>query len=99
MTAVDREAVTVLGRDSVGTVAENGYMRFYLSGCCGASAKGCGPYDEYDEGYVGCRACYADIGFEMGDARSPGEDLIGGPLIEIYGDGLPYDGWKARYVK
>lgn len=92
MTTVDREEVTVLGRDSIGTVAENGYMRFYLTDCCGASAKGC-------QDCVACRACYRDIGFEMGDASAPGVDLIGGPLTDVYGDGLPYNEWKARYVR
>jgi hypothetical protein len=74
--------VIVLGRTVIGTVAECDGFRYYLTDCCGASAKGM-------ENYVGCRGCYRPI-----------DDGIGGlpewdDFIETYGDGLPYDQWKA----
>lgn len=82
------EKVLVLGRDAVGIVAENGFMRFYLTDCCGASAKGM-------EHGVGCRACHRGIDPWLGDAGANGENLCGGPLIEVFGDGLDYNDWMA----
>lgn len=100
--------VFVLGRDAVGTVAEDrdpGYkdgkpFRYYLTDCCGASAKGCGPYTEDDEGYVGCRACYTEIDPALGGCPGLGPDWEPVPLdlLEVYGDGIPYDEWRARYL-
>lgn len=96
----------VLGRDEVGVIAErhnevgvNGPWteRFYLTDCCGATAKGC-------DGYVGCRACYREIDPALGG--TPGIDFVDGKfvdrgvesldLVETFGDGIPYDEWKAR---
>ncbi len=111
--------VFVLGRDAVGTVAEDRELdppfRYYLTECCGASAKGL-------EDYVGCRACYAEIDPSLGGCPDKGtvlvkhkpdsgsgirDDVLDGwwvfvdvplALAEVYGDGLPYDEWKARYL-
>lgn len=109
-------AVYVLGRDRVGVVAEDRSLtppfRYYLTPCCGASAKGL-------EDYVGCRACYAEIDSALGGTPDSRTVLVkeqperGGmrdntfdgwwvfqdkplDLVEVYGDGLPYDEWKAR---
>lgn len=114
--------VFVLGRDKVGIVAEDrdpgykdGPFRYYLTECCGASAKGL-------EDYVGCRSCYTEIDPAIGGTpdrdtvlvKQPKDDKpegaicwddVVGPgwwvskkvplnLIEVYGDGLPYDEWK-----
>lgn len=108
--------VFVLGRDAVGTVAEDRSsdppFRYYLTECCGASAKGL-------EDYVGCRACYGEIDPALGGCPDSKTVLVktqpesGGirdnnfdgwwvsqdvplSLIEVYGDGLPYDEWKRR---
>lgn len=83
-------SVFVIGRTEVGVVAEDrdprytsgGVLRYYLTDCCGASAKGC-------DGYVGCRSCYAEV--DPGLGGLPEWD----PLVEVYGDGLAYDEWKA----
>lgn len=110
------DTVIVLGRDSIGTVAEAHGMRYYLTDCCGASAKGC-------DGYIGCRACYNEVDPVLGDVPDkatvlvrgtrgdkPGgaicyDDLVGGwwtfadrpvAFVEVYGDGVPYDQWKAN---
>lgn len=89
----------VLGRDEIGVVAESDGLKFYLTECCGASAKGL-------ENYVGCRSCYQEIDPILGSV--PDKELVheggkisfvpreGWHLIEVYGDGLPYDVWKAR---
>lgn len=85
-------AVTVLGRDNVGTVAESDGIRYYLTDCCAASAKGC-------DGYIGCRSCYEPVDDALGGL--PDGDLtfadgrvefVSKPmaLVEVYGDGLPY---------
>lgn len=96
--------VIVLGRDDVGIVAESDGMRYYLTECCGASAKG-GEY-----GTV-CRACYEDIDPALGGL--PDSELTvtvgaGGwvtdldfkpvplRLTEVFGDGIPYETWKAQ---
>lgn len=106
--------VFVLGRDEVGTVAENRSMdppfRYYLTDCCGASAKGL-------EDYVGCRSCYEEIDPGIGgcpdsttvlvrvEPEKGGirDDVLGGwwvfqetplALVDVYGDGLTYDTWK-----
>src|SRR3954464_12224669 len=99
--------VFVLGRDELGVVAESREFdepfRYYLTECCGASAKGL-------ENYIGCRSCYAEIDPSLGGCPGseqrlkPGGDItrygdwewIDVPLnlVEVYGDGLPYDVWK-----
>lgn len=94
--------IFVLGRDSVGTVAEDRSMtpafRYYLTECCGASAKGMADY-------VGCRSCYEPIDEALGDVpdrdmrlTATGLEIVEVPLalVEVFGDGLPYDVWKAR---
>jgi hypothetical protein len=55
--------VGLLGRDA------EGFLVFHnsddedvrVSECCHATAKGCGPYAEGEEGYVGCRRCKTQI--------------------------------------
>lgn len=95
-------AVIVLGRDAVGVIAESDGMRYYLTDCCGASAKGC-------EDYIGCCACYREVHPALGDAPdkrvvydepAQGADrirLVSRPVdfVEVYGDGITYDAWKA----
>lgn len=73
--------VLVLGRDGTGVVAESHGMRYYLTDCCGASAKGSG------DGIV-CRGCYEYIDPWLGGL--PDE-----PLSEVYGDGIGWDEWRA----
>lgn len=89
--------VIVLGRDSIGTIAESDGMRYYLTDCCGASAKGC-------DGYIGCRACYYEVDPMLGDVPDKTMVSVDGhwtfvdrPIqwVEVYGDGLPYDVWQA----
>lgn len=95
--------VFVLGRDAVGIVAEDrdpGFkdgkpFRFYLTDCCYASAKGC-------EGYTGCRACYGEIDPNLGGCPGLGGTLwnpveVPLNLTEVFGDGLPYDEFVARF--
>jgi hypothetical protein len=100
MTAERVYRVVVLGRDDVGTVASDGEMRYYLTECCGASAKGS------EDGTV-CRSCYSLTVDELqrcvGDAAEQVIDrweFVPKPLVltEVYGDGLPYGEWKARYL-
>jgi len=79
--------VIVLGRDSVGVVAESSRIRYYLTECCGASSKGVSAG-------VACRACYALVSDAMGGAAMA-PDLPGGTLLAVYGDGVAYDVWKA----
>jgi hypothetical protein len=95
---------TVLGRNEIGVVAEteDGF-RFYLTPCCGASAKGM-------EDYIGCRACYREVDSALGgipaEAGSPGYQVVmsfggydireDGPLIEVYGDGVPLEQWRRH---
>lgn len=90
--------VTVLGRDAIGVVAESEGMRYYLTECCGASAKGM-------EGYIGCRSCYAEIDPQLGDVPDQRMVQVDGRwtfvpkpmhLLAVYGDGIPYDEWKKR---
>jgi hypothetical protein len=98
--------VIVLGRDEVGTVAESEGMRYYLTECCGASAKGL-------EGYIGCRSCYAEIDPALGglpdqeavtDWSDPQRPVFGGfrdkpmRLLEVYGDGIPWDEWAETHL-
>ena len=83
-------AVVVLGIDAIGTVAESHGMRYYLTDCCGASVTGTADY-------VGCRSCYVQVPWELDDAAAAGQRLSGGALNVVYGDGLPYDEWMARF--
>jgi hypothetical protein len=80
MTSIS-DGIVVLGRNRVGIVAEHDGFRYYLTECCGASTKGC-------DGYIGCRACYGEVDWALGGL--PNED---GPLLEVFGDGIPYDTW------
>jgi hypothetical protein len=79
--------VTVLGRDATGCVAESDGMRYYLTDCCAASAKGC-------DGYVGCRACYRPIDDALGGAAMAPE-WPGGPLVTVFGDGILSGQYRA----
>lgn len=83
MTAQISDEVIVIGRNEIGAVAESMGMRYYLTPCCGASAKG-------SESGIVCRACYYLIDEALGGL--PEWD----PLTEVYGDGLTYEDWKAR---
>lgn len=96
--------IFVLGRDSVGTVAEDRSMtpafRYYLTECCGASAKGSGNSPTG----ACCRACYTPIDSALGgtpgcELRRYAHDwkvvLTDVDLVETYGDGIPYETWKA----
>lgn len=90
----------VLGRDDVGLVAESDGMRYYLTDCCLASAKGC-------DGYVGCRACYQEIDPELGGIPDKvwGRKDDGGfgfvpvplALTEVFGDGIPHSVYKTTH--
>lgn len=95
--ATTDETVTVLGRDDVGVIAEGYGMRYYLTPCCGASAKGC-------DGYIGCRACYAEIDPSLGGVPDSTVRFADGKItteprtirfVEVYGDGIPYEKWAA----
>jgi hypothetical protein len=79
----------VLGRDEVGLVAQDGRMRYYLTECCLASAKGC-------DGYVGCRGCYQPISDSLGGA-SLAPAWPSGPLLVIYGDGLTLAEFRNKF--
>jgi hypothetical protein len=84
-----RNRVTVLGRNAIGTVAisvDSPGIPYYLTDCCGASAKGL-------DCYVGCRECLQEVDPALG-----GLPDFDGPIIDVYGDGLRYDDWKARYL-
>lgn len=83
MTTTEREPVVVIGRDQVGVIAQSMGMRYYLTECCGASAKGGA------EGTI-CRACYRPIDEALG-----GVPAQTGPVPIVFGDGLRYDAWKA----
>ena len=97
MPTIELPEVLVLGRDSVGVIAESEGFRYYLTECCGASAKGC-------DGYIGCRACYREVDPMLGDVPDKAMRSVDGrwefvdrpiAFVEVYGDGLPYDQWKA----
>lgn len=70
--------VIALGRNEIGIIAESEGMRYYLTECCAASAKGSG------EGVV-CRACYQYI-----DERLGGLPAQSGPVPVPFGDGVPH---------
>lgn len=84
------ETVTVLGRDAVAVIAEfagegvNGAysFRYRLTPCCGADATGV----SWGTG-IACRACYAELPAAYG--------LLPGSLVEVFGDGLPVETWRA----
>lgn len=92
--------VMVLGRDSVGAVATSDGTMYYLTDCCGASAKGC-------DGYVGCRKCYQEVDPALGDV--PNEEMhyhdgtwVFAPkplhFVVTYGDGISLAQWKRHYL-
>lgn len=64
------DAMTVLGLDAEGYVVvrwseSTGFtMEYALTACCQASAKGC-------DGYIGCRACYAEVDPKLGGDPDP----------------------------
>jgi hypothetical protein len=69
------DTVTVVGNDGFSDIAkmefESGAIMFFrLTNCCKASAKGV----EYGT-HVACRACYATIDPEFGDAWGSVEEL------------------------
>jgi hypothetical protein len=96
ITGVDKDSISfrplprplVLGRDDVGLVAECDGIRYYLTECCGASAKGI-------EGGVGCRSCYRYIDDALGGAAMA-PDFPHGPLVEVFGDGITHAEYMAR---
>jgi hypothetical protein len=53
------QGVTLVGVGELGVVAESHGMRYYLTPCCGASAKGL-------DGYIGCRSCYEEVDPRLG---------------------------------
>lgn len=75
--------VLVLGRDEVGLVAESEGWWYYITECCGASAKG-------SDGIV-CRACYYLIDERLGGCPE-------GDLIEVFGDGIPHARFVAQFI-
>lgn len=64
--------VMIVGEDAVGLIAESEGLRYYLTACCLASAKGTANA----ESGVCCRACYAELDPAMGGV--PGES---GPTV------------------
>lgn len=60
MSTLDKYVARVVGEDWAGEIAVNNEGNaFYVTPCCGASAKGC-------DGYIGCRACYEEIDPALG---------------------------------
>lgn len=83
--------VIILGRDGVGIVAEGYGMRYYLTDCCGASAKG-SVGGENGMGATVCRSCYYEIDYALGGIPDK-------PLVKVFGDGITYEDWaKARAI-
>lgn len=91
--------VFVLGRDAIGVVAEDrdpgysgGPLRYYLTECCGASAKGM-------EDYTGCRSCYAEIDPALGGVPDSKTVMVKGTRDEKPERAICYDdlfgGWWA----
>lgn len=98
----------VLGHDEVGVIAqacETDGM-YYLTPCCGASAKGM-------SNYVGCRSCYQPVDPRLGDVpnevlridilaegaeRFRFEPRPGWEFTDVYGDGIPYDEWYEKVM-
>lgn len=63
---------------------DGGSLTYTLSPCCGASFKGC-------EGYVGCRACYADL-TGLGGGVPFGEVVPVQPSVAwVVDEWVPYD--------
>lgn len=65
-TTIDREKTRIVAVTPLGKVMANSYMCWLLTPCCGASGKG---LMDGDYGYVGCRACYQEVGWEYGDGE------------------------------
>lgn len=59
------DTVTIVGRDSLGLIAELGGMRYYLTECCRASATGVQVTPSNPAG-VACRGCYQAIDPRLG---------------------------------
>jgi hypothetical protein len=55
-------SATIVGRDHVGRVAEHDGIRFYVTECCGASAKG----SANSPTGVCCRACHFPVDAALG---------------------------------
>lgn len=71
--------VRIIGRDASGRqVAECEGMRYYVTECCGASAKGAG------DGVV-CRACYQPVDDAYGGLPGPVEEPAIVGLVYIAG--------------
>lgn len=79
--------VLVLGRDDIGLIAEGDGMRYYLTDCCIASAKGM-------EDGTGCRGCYNLI-----DASLGGLPPQSGPVPNPLGDGITVAQYKKQLRK
>jgi hypothetical protein len=81
------DTVTILGRDDVGIVAEvaegTWRMRYYLTDCCQASAKG----SANSSTGVCCRGCYREIDPALGGL--PAQD---GPVPTVEQPQACFDG-------
>jgi hypothetical protein len=53
-------ATVIVGSDSIGTIAENDGIRFYLTPCCQASVTGVCVTVDNPTG-IACRACYQPV--------------------------------------
>lgn len=84
--------ILVLGLDAEGYVVVRAHgMDYALTACCQASAKGCGPYSDDDEGYIGCRACYAEVDPKLGGEPDPIVDAA----VEVLSPPAPTDSGDA----
>lgn len=59
------DTVAIVGRDSLGIIAELGGLRYYLTECCRSSATGVQATPTNPAG-VACRGCYAPIDPRLG---------------------------------
>lgn len=96
MTTADTRLV--LGRDRNGPVVQDADGdTWYITDCCGASAKG-------GEMSIVCRSCYQDVDPALGDV--PDADFVRHPdtgswdfvkrplqLTEVFGDGITVDAY------
>lgn len=53
-------ATVIVGSDSIGTIAENDGIRFYLTPCCQADVTGVCVTASNPAG-IACRACYLPV--------------------------------------
>lgn len=75
-------AVRILGRDGIGWVAEDpscGGFRYYLTACCGASAKGSVAGGEPA---TVCRSCYVEVDPMLGDLPASDRCSCVGPCAD-----------------